>query len=92
VTHLLKAQSDVNITSRYGRTPLHHACMKRHIQLVTQLLGYNSNPNAKDSKGKTPLHHAVDHDEPPLAIVNILLKYLPIIVLLRGVGAAFQHQ
>ena len=55
------------------KTPLHFACERKHIQVVLRLLAHNANPNARTKTGRTPLHAAVDHDEPPLAIVSELL-------------------
>ncbi|CAI0452504.1 unnamed protein product [Linum tenue] len=42
-----------------GRTPLHWAVDRGHLNIVELLVGRNADVNAKDSEGQTALHYAV---------------------------------
>ena len=53
------ADVDVNAKDYRGKTPLHYACMKGHIQLVLALVANEDvDVNVKDWNGKTPLLYA----------------------------------
>jgi ankyrin repeat domain-containing protein 2 len=41
-----------------GQTPLHDACINRHLEIVQCLSGAGANLAAKDNRGITPLHFA----------------------------------
>ena len=50
---------DPNTKGEYGRTPLHHAAEKGHIDIVRKLVhDYGCDIMAKDNDGNTPLHCA----------------------------------
>ena len=91
LSELLKAQANVSDGCSDRKTPLHFACEKRHIQMAAYLLQNNANPNARDSLGKTPMHYAVDHNDPPLAIVASLLASNAAIAPVDNVGDTPLH-
>ncbi|CAI0452503.1 unnamed protein product [Linum tenue] len=49
----------VNLKDSEGRTPLHWAVDRGHLNIVELLVGRNADVNAKDSEGQTALHYAV---------------------------------
>ena len=56
---LLSNRVDPNVKDKqYGRTPLHYACLRGHINVTNLLLDYNSIINADDNDQVTPLHLA----------------------------------
>jgi len=49
---------DINIVDLQNRTPLHHACIQGHTEIVRQLLVRKAMVNIKSTEGITPLHAA----------------------------------
>ncbi|CAI0397477.1 unnamed protein product [Linum tenue] len=59
--NLLKSINDdvsVNSKDSEGRTPLHWAVDRGHLNIVELLAGRNADINAKDNEGQTALHYA----------------------------------
>ncbi|XP_017461044.1 PREDICTED: ankyrin repeat and sterile alpha motif domain-containing protein 1B-like [Rhagoletis zephyria] len=65
----------INSQDVNGYTPLHHACLNGHINIVRILLAHNAVPDMPDIRGSTPLYLAAwaGHDE----IVKQLLLQTP---------------
>ncbi|CAA2940315.1 acyl- -binding domain-containing 1-like [Olea europaea subsp. europaea] len=55
-----------------GRTPLHWAVDRGHMNITELLLKKNADVNAKDDEGQTPLHYAVVCER--AAIAELLVK------------------
>ncbi|KAJ0263172.1 Acyl-CoA-binding domain-containing protein 2 [Hirschfeldia incana] len=75
VENLLKSIESgipVNAWDSEGRTPLHWAIDRGHLDIAKLLVDKNANVNAKDKEGKTPLHYAVVCDRE--AIAEFLVK------------------
>ncbi|KAK4571143.1 hypothetical protein RGQ29_029821 [Quercus rubra] len=49
----------VHLKDSEGRTPLHWAVDRGHLNITELLLSRNADVNAKDNDGQTPLHYAV---------------------------------
>ncbi|KAG2701414.1 hypothetical protein I3843_06G039900 [Carya illinoinensis] len=49
----------VNLRDGEGRTPLHWAVDRGHLNITELLIKSNADVNAKDDDGQTPLHYAV---------------------------------
>lgn len=49
----------VNVKDSEGRTPLHWAVDRGHLNVTELLLSRNADVNEKDNEGQTPLHYAV---------------------------------
>lgn len=49
---------EIDATSTIGRTPLHLASIRGHMNIVRTLVSKGANKNAKDFDESTPLHHA----------------------------------
>ncbi|KAF3432792.1 hypothetical protein FNV43_RR23894 [Rhamnella rubrinervis] len=59
--NLLKAIESgvsVNLKDSEGRTPLHWAVDRGHLNMTELLVSRNADVNAKDNEGQTPLHYA----------------------------------
>ncbi|KAJ0172637.1 hypothetical protein K1T71_011776 [Dendrolimus kikuchii] len=69
----LRRGAGVNVQDINGYTPLHHACLNGHKDIVRQLLSVEASPCIVDAKGATPLHLAAfnGHSE----IVRLLLAH-----------------
>ncbi|XP_067618918.1 ankyrin repeat and SAM domain-containing protein 1A isoform X4 [Eurosta solidaginis] len=65
----------INSQDVNGYTPLHHACLNGHGNIVRLLLAHNAAPDMPDIRGSTPLYLAAwaGHDE----IVKQLLLHTP---------------
>ncbi|EEF36122.1 acyl-CoA-binding domain-containing protein 1 [Ricinus communis] len=48
----------VNLKDSEGRSPMHWAVDRGHLNVVEVLVGRNTDINAKDNEGQTPLHYA----------------------------------
>ncbi|KAJ0251522.1 Acyl-CoA-binding domain-containing protein 2 [Hirschfeldia incana] len=75
VENLLKSIESgipVNAKDSEGRTPLHWAIDRGHLDIAKLLVDKNADVNAKDSEGQTPLHYAVVCDRE--AIAEFLVK------------------
>ena len=55
-----KYKCDTNYKDDYGRTPLHYAVIKNHLEVVKILNRYKQHDsiNSQDNNGNTPLHYA----------------------------------
>lgn len=58
VMELIQKGANLNITTRYGETPLHAAATFGHAPVVNYLLSKGANVNALTTRGWTPLHSA----------------------------------
>lgn len=75
VENLLKSIESgipVNAKDSEGRTPLHWAIDRGHLDIAKLLVDKNADVNAKDNEGQTPLHYAVVCDRE--AIAEFLVK------------------
>ncbi|KAF2299301.1 hypothetical protein GH714_031416 [Hevea brasiliensis] len=61
-----------NLKDSEGRTPLHWAVDRGHLNVVEVLVERNSDINAKDNEGQTPLHYAAVCERE--AIAEFLVK------------------
>ena len=48
-----------NLRGQYGRTILHHACLRNDVEFVENLLNLGADPNVQDNDGATPLMSAL---------------------------------
>ncbi|KAM8908583.1 ankyrin repeat and sterile alpha motif domain-containing protein 1B isoform 3-T3 [Spinachia spinachia] len=64
---------NVNCTDSTGYTPLHHASLNGHRDVVLKLLQFEASTNLADSKGCFPLHLAAWRGD--VDIVRILLRH-----------------
>ncbi|KAG2239843.1 hypothetical protein Bca4012_022936 [Brassica carinata] len=70
VENLLKSIESgipVNAKDSEGRTPLHWAIDRGHLDIAKLLVDKNADVNAKDNEGQTPLHYAVVCDREVIA-------------------------
>ncbi|CAH8318254.1 unnamed protein product [Eruca vesicaria subsp. sativa] len=75
VENLLKSiESGIQVNARdsEGRTPLHWAIDRGHLEIAKLLVDKKADVNAKDNEGQTPLHYAVVCDRE--AIAEFLVK------------------
>ncbi|MQM10872.1 hypothetical protein Taro_043766 [Colocasia esculenta] len=63
----------VNLRDGEGRTPLHWAVDRGHLDVVEMLIRREADVNAKDGEGQTPLHYAVLCERD--AIAELLVKH-----------------
>ncbi|XP_013859671.1 ankyrin repeat and sterile alpha motif domain-containing protein 1B isoform X2 [Austrofundulus limnaeus] len=66
---------NVNCTDSSGYTPLHHAALNGHRDVVLKLLQFEASTNVADSKGCFPLHLAAWRGD--VDIVRILINHGP---------------
>uniref|UniRef100_A0A8C6KQL0 Ankyrin repeat and sterile alpha motif domain containing 1B n=1 Tax=Nothobranchius furzeri TaxID=105023 RepID=A0A8C6KQL0_NOTFU len=66
---------NVNCTDSSGYTPLHHAALNGHRDVVLKLLQFEASTTAADSKGCFPLHLAAWRGD--VDIVRILINHGP---------------
>uniref|UniRef100_A0A3Q2XNQ3 Ankyrin repeat and sterile alpha motif domain containing 1B n=1 Tax=Hippocampus comes TaxID=109280 RepID=A0A3Q2XNQ3_HIPCM len=66
---------NVNCTDSSGYTPLHHAALNGHREVVLKLLQFEASANVADSKGCVPLHLAAWRGD--VDIVRILIRHGP---------------
>uniref|UniRef100_A0A665W8S1 Ankyrin repeat and sterile alpha motif domain containing 1B n=1 Tax=Echeneis naucrates TaxID=173247 RepID=A0A665W8S1_ECHNA len=66
---------NVNCTDSSGYTPLHHASLNGHRDVVLKLLQFEASTNVADSKGCFPLHLAAWRGD--VEIVRILVHHGP---------------
>lgn len=66
---------NVNCTDSTGYTPLHHAALNGHREVVLKLLQFEASTNVADSKGCFPLHLAAWRGD--VDIVRILIHHGP---------------
>lgn len=60
--YCLASGSDVNCKNRYGETPLHQACTRRHLEMCVFLLDSGAKVDAINKFGETALHKACSTD------------------------------
>ncbi|KAG7980330.1 hypothetical protein I3843_05G177400 [Carya illinoinensis] len=68
----IEGSISVNLKDSEGRTPLHWAVDRGHLNITELLVSRNANVNAKDDDGQTPLHYAVVCERQ--AIAEFLVK------------------
>ncbi|KAG5267575.1 hypothetical protein AALO_G00223250 [Alosa alosa] len=66
---------NVNCADSSGYTPLHHAALNGHRDVVLKLLQFEASTNVADSKGCFPLHLAAWRGD--MEIVRILIHHGP---------------
>jgi len=64
---------NVNIRDHDNYTPLHHACIYGHVNIVRTLLNKKADVNAQSNEGYTPLHAAALHGNPD--VITTLLDH-----------------
>ncbi|XXG85616.1 hypothetical protein AAC387_Pa11g0661 [Persea americana] len=69
----IAAGVSVNLNDSEGRTPLHWAVDRGHLNVIDLLVGRNADVNAQDNEGQTPLHYAAVCDRE--AIAELLVKH-----------------
>jgi ankyrin repeat protein len=57
IKKLIEFKVTLNITDRYGRTPLMLAAQNGHTTIVELLLKNGADPNIQSDIGNTPLHY-----------------------------------
>ncbi|KAI5639789.1 ankyrin repeats (3 copies) domain-containing protein [Phthorimaea operculella] len=72
-TDSLRRGAGVNVQDDNGYTPLHHACLRSHKEIVQLLLSVDASPCVLDKKGANPLHLAAWKGD--VDIVNMLLAH-----------------
>jgi hypothetical protein len=73
---LIKFKVDVNAHDKNGYTPLHHAVLNGHEEMVKALLRHGANPNQESRDRRVPLNLmvlAIDKDK--MRIIDILIQY-----------------
>ena len=80
IDRILKEAVDVNVTNRFGESPLMHACEKdfeimENVQI--RLLEIGANVNAIDEKSNTALHYAARNlsKADAKALANVLIDF-----------------
>ncbi|KAM3966091.1 LOW QUALITY PROTEIN: uncharacterized protein ACR2FA_012964 [Aphomia sociella] len=71
----LRKGPGVNVKDDNGYTPLHHACLYGHKDIVRLLLSVDASPCVVDKKGATPLHLAAFKGDSD--VVAMLLAHKP---------------
>jgi len=70
---LIAKGADVNVINSRSETPLHYACTRGHIDIMTYLLENGANANAVNSEGDNALHYAIFTRN--LNTIRLLVKY-----------------
>ena len=70
IKYLIENGADVNFKDKYGRRPLHNACMSDCIEIVKILIENGADVNCADVDGWRPMHYAINN----LEIVKILIE------------------
>lgn len=73
IVKLLAAGVEVNVRDTEGRTPLHWAVDRGHLNAVEVLAKANADMNAKDNEGQTALHYAAICEREDIA--ELLVKH-----------------
>ena len=68
----MKSGCSPNSPDAEGRTPLHYAVSKGHLEVAAKLIELGADVDRGDSLGKTPLHYAVERGD--ISLVNLLLE------------------
>ncbi|KAH6822185.1 acyl-CoA binding protein 2 [Perilla frutescens var. hirtella] len=63
----------LNVKDSEGRTPLHWAVDRGHLNITALLLNKNADVNAKDGEGQSPLHYAAVCERTTIA--ELLVKH-----------------
>ncbi|KAL1553131.1 Acyl-CoA-binding domain-containing protein 1 [Salvia divinorum] len=69
----IESDAPLNVKDSDGRTPLHWAVDRGHLNIAALLLNKNADVNAKDGEGQTPLHYAAVCER--TAIAELLVKH-----------------
>lgn len=70
---LSRDRTAVSARTPGGRTPLHLAAERGHVQVAETLLAHGADVNAQSNNASTPLHDAVFHQKTDVVVV--LLRY-----------------
>ncbi|KAI9859753.1 MAG: hypothetical protein M1813_006470 [Trichoglossum hirsutum] len=76
VTELVIHGTNVNVTDKRGRTPLHVACQSKHFSismLKTLIKKHQASANSRDIDGNTPLHLACQSVYTSVVILEALI-------------------
>ncbi|CAA0824697.1 Acyl-CoA-binding domain-containing protein 2 [Striga hermonthica] len=71
--HCIESGVPLNIKDSEGRSPLHWAVDRGHLNVTALLLDKNADANAKDDEGQTALHYAAVCER--ASIAELLLKH-----------------
>ena len=71
--YCLTSGVDVNCRNRYGETPLHQACMRKHLSMCEFLLKSGATVNAINKFGESALHKACTAISLPL--INLFISH-----------------
>lgn len=68
LTSILHSTVNVNCTDKNGYTPLHHATVNGHREVVERLLKSDAEPGLTDHQGCTPCHLAAWHGDAEICL------------------------
>ncbi|CAH0746754.1 unnamed protein product [Diatraea saccharalis] len=74
----LRRGAGVNVQDDNGYTPLHHACLNGHKEIVRLLLSVDASPCVVDKKGATPLHLAAWKGDSKIVAMLLAHKNPPV--------------
>ncbi|XP_063832128.1 ankyrin repeat and SAM domain-containing protein 1A-like [Ostrinia nubilalis] len=74
----LRRGAGVNVQDDNGYTPLHHACLNGHKEIVRMLLSVDASPCIADKRGATPLHLAAWKGESNIVAMLLAHKNPPV--------------
>jgi ankyrin repeat protein len=68
---LIDKGADVNAGDKYGRTPLHRACLRGNEKIIMAIMDRGANVNIQNTKGETPFHMACLRDNEKIIMAMI---------------------
>ena len=54
VKYLISIEANKDSIDKFGRTPMHYACLDEHFQVYEYLVSIGANASIEDIDGKTP--------------------------------------